>query len=119
MRQKSPNRSVKSKKSATLKTTSPVKRQEESKAYESPFRHTLRPYEEEEFVEAMKELISLEHELEISKQNLALRADFNLYDAFKIFDPTNYGSVALIDIQDAFNSYGVYISREEADLLLQ
>ena len=70
-------------------------------------------------MEAIKELISLEHELEISKQNLALRADFNLYDAFKIFDPTNYGSVALIDIQDAFNAYGVFISREESDLILQ
>lgn len=118
LRQKSPGRTTKSKKSGTFKTTTPAWRQEEVK-YESPFRHTLWPYEEEEFVEAMKELISLEHELEIAKQNLALRADFNLYDAFKIFDPTNYGSVALIDIQDAFNSYGVYISREESDLILQ
>ena len=71
---------------------------EEEKHHESPFRHTLWPYEEEELVEAMKELISLEHELEVAKQNLGLRADFNLYDAFKIFDPTNYGQIALIDI---------------------
>jgi len=94
--QKSPARATKTKRSSPIRTaprtaSSPVRHSKLEEEKQSPFRNTLRPYEEEEFVEAMKELISLEHELEISKQNLALRTDFNLYDAFKIFDPTNYG----------------------------
>jgi len=79
--------------------TSPVKEEQKSMNMSySAYRQTLRPFEEVEFVDAIKELISLEHELEIAKQEVSMRKDFNLFDTFKIFDPTNYGSLGVFDI---------------------
>jgi Ca2+-binding EF-hand superfamily protein len=48
-----------------------------------------------------------------------MRKDFNLFDTFKIFDPTNYGSLGVFDIQDGMKSVGIPISRDESDLLLK
>lgn len=41
---------------------------------------------EDETVRALKEYIELESKLENAKVSLALRYDFNLFDAFRIFD---------------------------------
>ncbi len=73
----------------------------------------MRGYEENEFAESMKEIISLERELENCKQTLSMRHDFNLYDAFKIFDPNNVGHIGLYDLIDGFGAYGVSLGREE------
>jgi len=78
----------------------------------------MRGYEEEELVGSLKELIDYERELENLKQNLAGRHEFNLTDCFRLFDYTNTGFVSVADIQDAFNAYQVYPSREEAQLIL-
>lgn len=41
---------------------------------------------EDETVRALKEYIDLENKLENAKINLSSRYDFNLFDAFRIFD---------------------------------
>ena len=41
---------------------------------------------EDETVRALREYIELENKLENAKINLALRYDFNLFDAFRVFD---------------------------------
>ena len=47
---------------------------------------TLSSSNEYELVKALYDIIREERDLEAAKINLAKRADFNLYDAFKIFD---------------------------------
>ena len=136
----SPKRSTKSKtKTSTKRRTksvarhSPLRTTTAGLRERSPIRHTrfeeskrspvrggspLRGYEEEELVDSLKELIDYEREFENLKENLAQRHDFNLTDVFRLFDFTNTGLVTLTDLQQAFNLYSVYPSREEAQLII-
>lgn len=79
----------------------------------------MRGIEEDEFVDGLKELINLERELETSKQSLSYRHDFNLYDAFKVFDPSNYGNVGVHDLMDGFAAYHVTLGFDEAELIMR
>ena len=78
----------------------------------------LRGYEENELAESFKDLIALEGELEVSKQALALRPDFTLNDAFKMFDLGLSGHITDYDIKAVFEMHGIFITLEEAKLLL-
>lgn len=78
----------------------------------------LRGYEEHELVESFKELICLERELEFAKQALAMRPDFTLHDAFKMFDFERYGRISIEDIREAFHIHEVFITLEEAKLIM-
>ena len=48
-------------------------------------------FEEEELARAIYEMMMAETDLEIMKRQLALESDFNLQDAFKMFDFTRSG----------------------------
>jgi hypothetical protein len=45
--------------------------------------------EEEKLINAIKDLINIEMEIEKNKQTLSLKSDFNLFDAFRLFDKYN------------------------------
>ena len=76
-------------------------------------------YEEDELARALKEFIAIEKELEGVKQILSLKTDFNLEDAWKLFDVENKGAINLREIEEGFNICNVYPRREEIQLLLQ
>jgi Ca2+-binding EF-hand superfamily protein len=78
----------------------------------------LRITDEDELVHALKELCDLERELETAKINLANKSDFNLTDAFNIFDQARYGSVSVYDIQSGLNAIGIYPTFEECELFV-
>ena len=88
-----------------------------SPAYKS-LRTRIAITEESELAESFKSLISLEKELEFAKQALAYRHDFTLADAFKIFDMGMTGRVGEMEIRDVFHDFGVYITLEDAKLVL-
>ena len=48
----------------------------------SPFKSQISMEIEDETIRLLKEQINLEKELEVAKEQLATRYDFNLYDAF-------------------------------------
>lgn len=77
----------------------------------------LRGYEEDELAESFKELIDLENRLESAKESLALRPDFTIHDAFRIFDFSNLARVGAVDIKEAFSEFSIYITLEEARLV--
>lgn len=77
----------------------------------------MKGHEEEEFVASLRELIDLEKHLEKSRQRLALRRDFTLHDAFKIFDLHQLDRVTSDDLKDVYGRLGIYISLEEAKLI--
>ena len=58
----------------------------EKSASGSPYKSVATLNIEDETVRALKEYINLEGKLENAKINLALRYDFNLFDAFRVFD---------------------------------
>jgi len=51
--------------------------------------------EQAEFAKVLKDNIFIERELESSKIETALKPDFNLLDAFKIFDTRGIGNVSV------------------------
>jgi Ca2+-binding EF-hand superfamily protein len=78
----------------------------------------LRVNEEDELIGALREQCSLERELEAGKVSLANKADFNLFDAFNLFDQSRTGQVSVHDIREGLNSIGVYPSGEEVELVV-
>jgi len=54
--------------------------------------------EQQEFARVLKDNIFLERELESAKIECALKPDFNLLDAFKIFDAQGSGNVSVQDV---------------------
>ena len=92
MRTSSPARSYSAGRSMAA-TASPA-RASYSPARASPSRKPiLRMPAEDELVHVLKEQCNLEAEIETNKINLAQRTDFNLYDAFNVFDVPRIGSV--------------------------
>lgn len=65
----------------------------------SPYKSGVTLNIEDETVRALKEYINLENKLENSKINLALRYDFNMYDAFKVFDQYSTGFITVSDFR--------------------
>ena len=68
---------------------------------------------------ALREQISLERDLENEKISLIQKHDFNLFDAFRIFDNDSRGFVNHSDLKFGLNSIGVYPSNEELSLFIK
>jgi len=86
----------------------------------SPVRKSpLRPSDENELVRALKEQVNLDKDLEGVKQDLSLRADFNLLDAFRIFDINGKGYATSFDLEDALKVYDIFPSRDELYLVFR
>lgn len=67
----------------------------------------------------LKEIINLEREIELSKQDLALQTDFNLLDAFKIFDSKNQGQLSISDIERGCTQLAINPSKEDLILFME
>lgn len=57
--------------------------------------------------------------MEDLKQNLALKSDFNLLDAFRFIDRKARGFVSKIELEMSLNDLGVYPSSEELKLFFE
>lgn len=75
--------------------------------------------EEDELVRAFREHISLERELENAKTSLVQKPDFNLFDAFRIFDVDSKGYITLSELKLALQDIGIYPSIDELDLFFK
>lgn len=67
-------------------------------------------------VRALREQISLERELENAKISLIQKPDFNVFDAFRIFDIDSRGWISLSDLKIGLSDIGVFASHDELDL---
>lgn len=68
---------------------------------------------------ALRDLISQERELEAAKTTMTLKPDFNLHDAFTIFDNHRTGSISRCDLRDGLTAIGVFPTSDEVDLLFK
>lgn len=86
-------------------------------------RHVLKPLdsdEEEALADALKNMIFLEMDIEKSKQKLALKGDFNLLDAFRLFDKYGLGDITKLDFEEGLKTLGIYsIMKKEIDLFFK
>jgi len=100
---------------------SPARDNHESHPYPrlSPSRKPiLHLHEEDQLVNSLREMIQLERELESNKTSLALKSDFNLTDAFKIFDRDYRGSISIAELRDGLSAIGVFPTSEETELFV-
>ena len=49
---------------------------------------------------------------------MANKCDFNLFDAFNIFDQSRIGMISIHDIREGLNAIGVYPTSEEVELFV-
>jgi Ca2+-binding EF-hand superfamily protein len=74
----------------------------------------------EEVLDAFTQLIDQERLIEQTKINLIQHADFNLFDAFKIFDDMARGSLTIDELYNGLvHKLGIVPTREEIELLFQ
>ena len=78
----------------------------------------LHLHEEDQLVNSLRDMINHERELESNKTSLALKSDFNLTDAFKIFDRDFRGSISIADLRDGLSAIGVFPTSEEVELFV-
>jgi Ca2+-binding EF-hand superfamily protein len=68
----------------------------------------------------IKDLISIENNIESLKAEVAIKSDFNMEDAFTIFEKYNKGYISEIDFKDGLNSYfGLFPLLEEISVLFK
>jgi len=79
----------------------------------------LKHDDEEELIRAFKEQINLEKELEDARIRLAMQPDFNLMDAFQMFDLDKKGWFNAPELLDALREHGVYADRESVNLFVR
>ena len=73
-------------------------------------------YEEHNFQAFLKDVIMWENEIERIKCDLALRSDFNLPDAFRVFEVDKWGYVNDLDFKYGANFLDVFPTSEEITL---
>jgi hypothetical protein len=64
-------------------------------------------------------MIQVELDSEKNKQNLSLKSDFNMSDAFRLFDKYNNGFLYKVDLEEGLNKLAVYPTRTELNLLFR
>ena len=72
-----------------------------------------------EIIKVFREIIHLEREIELSKQDLALRSDYNVFDTFRLFDKKGKCILSVGDIEEGFNDLGIYPNKEELYLFIR
>ena len=76
----------------------------------------MRVYDEDDLVTALKGQLNQERDIDQAKIDLTNRPDFNLFDAFRIFDIDNRGYVLSSDLKYGLNDLGVFPSQDDLDL---
>lgn len=64
------------------------------------FMKNINQLNEETIVNIFKDQLELERKLERAKTDLSLRTDFNLIDAFRMFDVEGNGAITIDDIRE-------------------
>lgn len=65
-------------------------------------------YEEDEVCRALKEFIAVDKDLEMTKQMISLKSDFNLIDAYNIFDLDQKKYVTIRELEEGYNVFKLY-----------
>jgi Ca2+-binding EF-hand superfamily protein len=80
----------------------------------------IRTHTANDLVDTFLELIDQERHIENSKIKLSEHTDFNLYDAFKIFDQLGKGSLTISEIATGLiRVLGIVPSSSEIELFFQ
>ena len=76
------------------------------------------PYLNSDIARVLKEIISIDRDIESIKQMLSLKTDFNLEDCFRLFDVRDHRSLNLRAVEETFTFFQIYPRREELQMLM-
>ena len=76
-------------------------------------------YDKNKFIDFLKKMMNYESELERMKINLSLKNDFNVEDAFRVFELNGRGYLTVEDLEFGLNSLEVYPSSKDLRLLMK
>lgn len=79
----------------------------------------LHLHEEDQLVNGLRDTVAQERELEATKVNLTLKPDFNLHDAFNIFDTNHDGQLSPAEVREGLAAIGVFPTHDELDLFFK
>jgi Ca2+-binding EF-hand superfamily protein len=118
------NRSVERASSPTRQSTyqTPKKGGLSSSTYISPskeYKSPLKEIEESQLARALKEQADLDRDLENLKNELSLKSDYNLLDAFRFFDQEGRGFITKTELRFGFNEFGLYPTSDECYLIMR
>jgi Ca2+-binding EF-hand superfamily protein len=126
---RSPIRSPVRVRSPLRSTLSPTIRSPLRTTLRSPVRSPLREtsfsktsfltYEEENFLSFLREIIASENDYERNRCDLILRSDFNVEDAFRIFELDGRGYLTDLDLKYGLNALDIFPTSEEINLLIK
>ena len=63
-----------------------------------------------------REQVTLAQQVEMAKNEAVTKADFNTFDAFRIFDIDNLGTVTALDMQHGLQDIGVHVTLDDINL---
>ena len=63
--------------------------------------------------------LELEKKIEKAKIQLSLKTDFNLIDAFRIFNESGNGSASIQDLKKGLGDLGLEVSNDELSLFMK
>ena len=81
--------------------------------------NSMRIETEEGLIKLLNELVALDRSLERAKQDVIQRPDFNVYDAFRIFDVDVVGAISESEFKYALADIGVHVQAEDIDLFFK
>jgi len=67
----------------------------------------------------ISEQVSLNQQVEMAKNEAVTKADFNTFDAFRIFDIDNLGTVTALDMKHGLQDIGVHVTHEDVILFFE
>ena len=67
----------------------------------------------------INEQVALDKRVELAKNDAVTRPDFNTYDAFRIFDIDNRGTVSRLDMVHGLADIGIHVTQDDVDLFFQ
>jgi len=75
--------------------------------------------EEDHLAKSLREQIDLDKQLENQKNDLAMRSDFNLLDAFRFFDIHGKGYITKSELKEGYNQFDIYPTNNELYLVMR
>jgi Ca2+-binding EF-hand superfamily protein len=91
----------------------------QSHNFEKSYYPSYPSYEEENFLNYLRDVINIENEIERTKSDLVLKSDFNVEDAFRIFELEGRGYLTDLDLKYGFNALDLYPTSEEISLFIK
>lgn len=86
-----------------------------SRRFDAPVRQET----EAGVVRMISEQVHLDKSVEMTKNDTVSRPDFNTYDAFRMFDIDNLGTVTALDMQHGLADIGVHVTQDDVNLFFQ